>query len=147
MAGEGPSQLYSLYRFAEEGVYFSDSKSTVEQRVDSLRKVWADILLYPQSINKKFWGFTYLRWSSFLQTSILEQLIQYDGSVFIVQGTKDENVYPESAKILYTSLLSKGKRVRLEMVRDADHSFNITTDNTINGWQMNVEKIIDWFLR
>jgi len=146
LAGEGPSQLYSLYGFAEAGVFFDSPNSTSAQRIDSLTRTWKNILSDPCSVNKKFWGFTYLRWSSFLKTSVAAELGNYDGKVLILQGDQDKNVLPESARVLYTTLLSEGKNVTLEIIHGADHSFNMNGHPEINGWEMIIRKSISLFL-
>lgn len=146
LAGEGPSQLYSLYSLAETGIFFDAPDFTKRERIDSLTRIWKNILSDPYSTRKKFWGFTYLRWSSFLKTSVCEELETYTGRVFILQGNADKHVIPGSAKILYTTLLSKGKNVKLEMIEGADHSFTMNNNRKINGWQWVAEKTIAWFL-
>ncbi|MBK9284377.1 MAG: hypothetical protein IPM51_08645 [Sphingobacteriaceae bacterium] len=86
LAGEGPSQLYSLYQFADSGVFFNSPNKNKEQRIDSLEKVWQRILADPLSTQKKFWGLTHLRWSSFLKTSPLDELSNFNGKILIMQG-------------------------------------------------------------
>lgn len=146
LAGEGPSQLYSLYSFAESGIFFDAPGFTREQRVDSLTRAWKTILSDPNSVKMKFWGFTYLRWSSFLRTSVCDELSTYTGKVIILQGDEDKNVAPESARVLYAMLLSKGKDVMLEVIPGADHSFSMNTRAAINGWELIARKTIGWFL-
>lgn len=147
LAGEGPSQLYSLYSFAASGIFFNAAGFTNKERIDSLTRTWKNILSDPSSTSKKFWGFTYLRWSSFLKTSVCEELNGYTGKVFILQGDADKNVLPESARILYITLLSKGKNVTMQMIPGADHSFNINDHVEINGWELIIRKSIEWFLK
>jgi len=146
MAGEGPSQLYSLYNLAISGEFFNATGKSIEQRIDSLTKTWELIQKAPLSTDKKFWEFSYLRWSSFLKTSVIDLLSNYDGKTLIIQGEADKNVFPESARVLYTSLLSKGKNVSLKMIPNAEHSFRILNDPDINGWQMVIKDSIKWFL-
>lgn len=146
VAGEGPSQLYSLYVLAKEGVFFSKPGYNKEQRIDSLLTVWKDIQKDPEAITKKFWGFTYKRWSSFLTTSVYDELQHYNGAIRIVQGTQDNNVAPATAEILYISLLSKNKNVIYSEIDGADHSFNISQKPEINGWREMVKDTISWFL-
>lgn len=146
LAGEGPSQLYSLYKLAESGEFFNNVNSSYEERIDSLTRVWKSILKDPLSVKQKFWGFTYLRWSSFLKTSVSEELSNYNGKILITQGDADKNVFPESAKILYTILLSKEKDVKLNIIAFGDHSFNITNNPSQNGWDEVVKNTITWFL-
>jgi predicted esterase len=144
LAGEGPSQLYSLYSFARSGEFFDDqSRKTASGRIDSLMSTWTDILKYPLATDRLFFGYTYLRWSSFLSTSVLEQLEKFKGKVFITQGTADKNVSPESAIFLYTGLLAKGKDVKIELVEGADHSFY--DPKKPNGWAEILTESITWF--
>lgn len=148
MAGEGPSQLYSLYRFAEDGTFFNTKEHnmpTREARINYVTEKWKDILADPGNTEKKFWGFTYLRWSGMLQTSVMDELASYDGKILLLQGTADKAVYPESAVVAYTALLSKGKQVKLEQVEGADHSFNIADQPKLDGWKMVIEKVMHWF--
>lgn len=147
LAGEGPSQLYSLYKFAEDGTFFNTKEHnmpTPEQRIDYLTSKWKDILAEPTNTDKKFWGFTYLRWSSMLKTSVVEELTNYNGNILITQGTLDKAVHPETAIISYTTLLTKGKKVQLELIEKADHSFNIADKPDVDGWKFVIEKTLKW---
>lgn len=148
LAGEGLSQLYSLYKFAEDGTFFNTKEHnmpTSDQRIKYLTDKWKDILAYPNSTDKMFWGFTYLRWSTMLKTSVIDELTNYNGKILIVQGTSDKAVYPENAIASYTVLLSKGKQVELNLIEKADHSFNISDKQNLDGWKFVIEKIIKWF--
>jgi predicted esterase len=148
LAGEGPSQLYSLYKFAEDGTYFNTPEHgmpTPAERTKYLTETWSAILADPNNTEKKFLGFTYLRWSSMLRTSVLEELVSYTGKILLVQGTADKNVHPETATIAYTSLLTKGKNVDLELIEHADHSFSIADPPGTDGWRMVLERTLAWF--
>ncbi len=148
MAGEGPSQLYSLYKFADDGTFFNTKEHnmpTSEERINYVKEKWADILADATNTEKKFLGFTYLRWSSLLQTSVIDELSNYNGRILILQGTSDKAVHPESATVAYTTLLTKGKNVELKLIENADHSFNILEKPEIDGWKMVIEKTINWF--
>ncbi len=92
LAGEGPPQLYSLYKFAEKGIFFNTEEAdmqTPEQRIKYLTGQWKEILADPDNTDRKFWGFTYLRWSSMLKTSVIDELSNYNGKILIVQGTSE----------------------------------------------------------
>lgn len=147
IAGEGPSQLYSLYKFATDGTFFNTPEHnmpTSAQRLSYLTDTWKDILANPNSTDKKFWGFTYLRWSSMLKTSVIEELTNFNGNILLLQGMLDKNVHPETATIAYTTLLTKGKKVNLQLIENADHSFNLLDKPEIDGWDMVLEKTIKW---
>lgn len=145
LAGEGPSQLYSLYRLAEEETFFKNPNDQNAAGTDSLWKVWREIEKNPLATNQKFWGFTYLRWSSFLKTSVLDKLNDYNGKIYIVQGLEDRKVHPESAKILYVCLRSKFRNATLKLIPEANHSFSMKNEPQKDGWQMVIEEITHWF--
>ena len=107
---------------------------------------WKKILADPFNTNKFFFGLSYLRWSSFMQTSCIEQLENCKANILIVQGFKDENLDPASADQLYAHLLSKGKNVTYHRLDNADHSFKDATKPNENGWKIEMQKILDWFL-
>lgn len=147
VAGEGISQLYSLYKFAESGRYFKSANDLKISPIDSLLRAWEKIQSDPLSTSKKFWGFTYLRWSSFLTTSTYDELATCGAQIIIIQGSKDENVIPESAVILFAGLKSKGKEVTLHIIPNADHSFQLLqNESSMDGWEMVARKCINWFL-
>lgn len=55
MAGEGPPQLYSLYKLAENGSFFNSPEHnmpTAEQRIQYVTDIWKDILAHPASTDK-----------------------------------------------------------------------------------------------
>ncbi|NOS55188.1 MAG: alpha/beta hydrolase [Cyclobacteriaceae bacterium] len=148
MGGEGPPQLYSMYKFAENGIFFNTEEynlQTSQQRLKYLTDNLNLILAEPHSTQKKFWGFTYLRWSSMLRTSVIDELEKYDGKIFVIQGAKDTAVFPESAVIAYATLLSKGRNVIFKYIENADHSFNLIDNSDIDGWKQVIEEIIAWF--
>jgi len=78
---------------------------------------------------------------------VIDELSGYKGKILIVQGTADKAVYPESAIIAYTSLLSRGRNIQLELIENADHSFNVENSLDIDGWKLAIRKTIEWFDR
>lgn len=150
LAAEGPTQLYSLYKFAADGTFFNTKEHNMPsaaERLAYLKNTWKEILSDPNNTEKKFMGFTYLRWSSMLSTSVMEELAHFDNKILLVQGKDDKNVHPETAIISFTTLLSKGKDVELEIVEGADHSFSISGNSSLDGWKFTLTKITDWFLK
>jgi esterase/lipase len=145
LAGEGPTQLFSLYTLTKSGEFFKDKAETINERLEYLRNQIALINKEPKSTKKFFLGFTYLRWSSFLSSSVMEELSEYTGKVKILQGEDDINVAPQSAIVLYTSLLSKNKEVEFDLIEGADHSFYSKSNSELKGWQQVLTDTISWF--
>jgi pimeloyl-ACP methyl ester carboxylesterase len=145
MAGEGPSQLYSLIALARSGSLFREISSDPEQRVAYVIDEWNGIRQHPSSTDRQFFGFSYLRWSSFLRTSVLDELAKTHASIHISQGTADANVDPSASDVLYAQLLSKGRSVTYDRIENADHSFNIAGNDHEDGWLAAHKRIRDWF--
>lgn len=145
LAGGGDSQLYDLLILARKGNLFKNISEDPASRVQYVLDEWKNIQAEPFNTNRFFLGFSYLRWSSFMQTSSLEQLENSKAKILIVQGSKDENLDPASADQLYAHLLSKGKNVAYHRLENADHSFKDVTKPNENGWKTEMEKILAWF--
>jgi esterase/lipase len=146
LAGGGDSQLYDILMLARKGNFFKNVSDEPAQRVQYVLDEWKKILAEPMNTEKFFFGFSYLRWSSFMQTSCLEQLQSCTAKIFIGQGFKDENLDPSSADQLYAHLLSKNKDVTYDRLDNADHGFNDKNKPGFNGWKEEMQKVIIWFL-
>ena len=147
LAGGGDSQLYDLLALARTGKFFTNISADSLARVQYVIDQWKKITAEPLNTNRFFFGFTYLRWSSFMQTSCIEQLEKCNANILIAQGFKDENLDPASADQLYAHLLSKRKNVTYHRLENADHSFNDPAKPNENGWKIEMEKILEWFLK
>lgn len=145
LAGGGASQLYDLLALARKGSLFKNISDDPAARVQYVLDEWKNIQAEPFNTNKFFLGFSYLRWSGFMQTSCVEQLENSKAKILIVQGFKDENLDPASADQLYAHLLSKRKNVTYHRLENADHSFKDHTKPNENGWKTEMEKILAWF--
>lgn len=143
LAGEGPTQLYSLLVLAREGVFFQRAGETPESRIDYLLREWRGVLANPDAHDRFFFGHPYRRWSSFLSTSPLRELEGTQARIFIAQGTADLAVSPESADVLFASLTSIGKDVCYTRQEGADHSFSRPDRD---GWMEVMEQVRAWFL-
>ncbi len=144
LAGEGPSQLFSLIELTRSGDLLAEVSSEPEERVKYVLSEWKKIVANPKETSETFYGFTYLRWHSFLSTSPSEELENATAKVYIAQGLNDRAVSPASARMLYAHLLSKGKDVQIDLVKDADHSF-AKHQSDFEGWTAQLDKVSRWF--
>ncbi len=145
LAGEGPTQLYSLIQLAREGVLFRRISSDPEERVQYVLQRWREIQADPTNTERNFFGFSYLRWHSFLSSSPIEELEPVNARIHISHGTADRSVSVSSSDVLYVQLLADGKEVTFDRVEGADHSFNLEGDAQRDGWNEQHEKILTWF--
>lgn len=147
LAGGGPSQLFDLLTLARKGNFFRNISEDPEVRVKYLLDQWQAIQSDPMSAEKLFFGFAYRRWSTFLASSPLEELMQVSAKIYLAQGTEDEAVVPTSSDVLYTQLRAHGKQSVYDRVDGADHSFNLKANPQTNGWHEQLNRIVIWFLK
>lgn len=57
MAGEGPSQLYSLYSLANSGEFFNENGKNEGERINYVLEKWNEIKEIRQAPQSSFWGF------------------------------------------------------------------------------------------
>jgi dienelactone hydrolase len=123
LSGGGPTQLYDLAILARSQDMFEDASLTADERVNRLYAEWEKIRREPDSIDKLFLGHPYRRWSSFLATSVQDELLRSKSRIYIAHGSKDTSVPVESFDMLRAELAAHGRDFVAERVEGADHSF------------------------
>jgi pimeloyl-ACP methyl ester carboxylesterase len=108
LAGGGPTQLFDMMEFfgAEPAL-----------------KEWAEIQKDPMSADKLAWGHPFRRWSTFLATSPVKELLRSKAKVMAVQGMADKSVSPRSVDVLEAELRSQGREVVVKRIENAGHDF------------------------
>jgi pimeloyl-ACP methyl ester carboxylesterase len=143
LAGEGPTQLFSLLRLAGSGDLFARHGDTPADREEYLIREWNKVLADPTRSDRFFFGHPYRRWSTFLQTSTAAELTRRSIPVFIGQGTADRAVDPESADVLFTMLAAGGRDVCYSRIEGADHSFAHAAGD---DWSTILRQLRVWFI-
>lgn len=146
LAGEGPTQLYSLISLARKGVFFGHVSTDPEQRAAHVVEQWQKIQREPDSTEKLFLGFAYKRWSSFLTHSPQEELKAVNAKIYLAQGLRDQAIDPTATDVLYSQLLAGGKSVVYDRIVAADHSFFDEANPDTDGWREQFSRIKRWFL-
>jgi pimeloyl-ACP methyl ester carboxylesterase len=147
LAGGGPTQLFDLLTLARRGLLLQNVSKVPQERVDYALGQWREIQADPTNTDKLFLGHPFRRWSSFLSTSTLEQLLKTDARIYAAQGTEDQAVSRESFDMLCAELLARGRKAEFDTVAGADHSFVIHSDKPSDGWKDLFERVTAWFLR
>lgn len=145
LAGEGPTQLFSLLRLARAGALLAATGATPDARERALLAAWDTIRAHPDDPDRLWFGHAYPRWASFLATSPEEALEGFQGKVLIVQGLADRAVDPASAEALYATLMSHGQSVTLRRVAGADHSFRLASGQDL--WAAILEEVVEWAMK
>ena len=146
LAGEGPTQLYSLIRLARSGSF--DLSGSPDEREQWVLDGWRRVLADPHSADEMFFGHPHRRWSTFCVAGPVHELRGSNAAVFIAQGLEDLAVEPTSAEVLYAELLSTGRRVELFRVERADHSFNVWQGEELVSSELErvAERALSFFL-
>ena len=142
VAGEGPSQLYSLIRLVRSGDLLEHTGPDADSRERALLAAWDSVLAHPTDATRTFFGHAYPRWATFMGSSPAHELEGYRGRVLIVQGTADHAVDPSSAEVLLATLRSRQQRAVLWRIEGADHSFRLASGE--DRWSSMLRDVVDW---
>jgi predicted esterase len=145
LSGGGPSQLFDFVLFARAASERGGSPASREQEVyDAWEKIRAD----PDSTTKSWKGHPYRRWSSFMASSTMENLMASRARIFLVHGDADKSVPVTSFDMLRAQLVSHGRDVTALRIEGAGH--NLETQPA-KGYPTEFRdllgKIVDWAMR
>lgn len=135
----GATQLFSLAQLARERA----PEAQREQAAQAIFSEWEKILADPDSIEKTWMGHPYRRWSSFLRTSVLEELKRGKAKIYLAQGTADHSDSVLGFDVMHAELLAAGRQVVAQRIEGGDHGLGV-------GGKMGLpkvfENIIQWYL-
>jgi hypothetical protein len=131
LVGNGLSQFYDFIiqnrMDAQTGTLEPEQ---AQENIDSLYTVFKDIYSNGKSTEKKWYGHTYLRWSSFSQNNPTDNILATDIPVYIVACSNDRNTSVLGTDYLYLESIRQGKTNITYQVYPYDHSFNeVITDD------------------
>ncbi len=144
VAGEGPTQLYSLIRLARNGDLLAASGPDPDARERALLAAWDSVLASPHDADRMFYGHAYPRWATFVGSSPLDELGGFRKPVLIVQGMADRAVDPTSAEVLFAALRARGRDATLWRIEGAGHSLRLAGGEDL--WGETMKRIVDWSL-
>lgn len=121
-----------------------------QKTVDSLYTEYAKIYANPAATDKKWFGATYLKWSSFSQTTPLENMLKLNIPILYIAGAKDNNQTIIDMDYAKLEFLRKGKtNLTYKVYPNSNHGFQETTVN--DGKEVRVDRsdevnqfAIDW---
>lgn len=143
LAGGGPRALFDLAEAARRRA----APGEAEARVAEIYRQWALVLADPERADRFFLGHPYRRWSSFLRTSVLEELARTPARVYLAHGTEDAAVPVAAFDLLLAELRARGRDVTAERLAGADHGFARPGDGGgAAGMQALLGRVAGWFL-
>lgn len=130
LAGGGPNQLVDLKETMGNGV----------------NEEWAKIKADPMSTEKFAWGHPYRRWSTFLSTSVIEEVARGSYKVFMAAGSRDQAVPISGFHTAVKELKAKGRKFESLLVEGADHGFAKPEDGgKPDGLFKVMESVLAWY--
>jgi pimeloyl-ACP methyl ester carboxylesterase len=145
LSGNGPTQLFDLAVQAR-GDDPSESFAAREARVEEVYQEFANIQDDPDSTTKFAWGHPYRRWSSFLATSTLDELLRSSASVYLAYGANDPVIPRASFEMLRAELIRNGRIPRAQVVENADHGLRIEGHGATDTMTGIMTDVLRWFL-
>jgi pimeloyl-ACP methyl ester carboxylesterase len=136
----GVTQLFSLAELARRRAPKGQGDAAAQAVFDE----WAKILAKPDSIDDFWMGHPYRRWSTFLQSSVIDELKRGKAKVYLAHGTADEADSVVGFDVMRAELLAAGRDVTAERVEGGDHGLG-TTDQPGPGSVFG--HVVEWFLR
>lgn len=126
--GNGLNQLYDF--IINTRLQVDRNVITAEQGqkiVDSLYAVYGSIYADPSSTAHKWFGATYLKWSSFSETTPLENMLKLNIPILYIAGGKDNNQTIIDMDYVKLEFLRKGKtNLTYKVYPNSNHGFQET---------------------
>jgi pimeloyl-ACP methyl ester carboxylesterase len=138
LSSGGPTQLFQR---AEDARRVGGNEAA-----ESVYAGWAAIEADPTSVTRFFEGHPYRRWSSFLATSTIQELLRSKAAVYAAAGTLDQVVPIVELDMLRAELVAKGRKPVVERIEGADHALNMAGQPPQAGMSAVFSRILAWFL-
>lgn len=141
LASSGPTQLFDLAETART----QGSDAAKERRVLAVYKKFEDILRHPASLSRFAWGHPYRRWSSFLTSSTIDEVLQSRAEVYALHGSKDEVVPVTAFDVLRAELARHGRHASFLRFGGVGHNFAPPGSTSIEGMLRVLSRVVNWF--
>jgi pimeloyl-ACP methyl ester carboxylesterase len=140
MVGNGLNQLYDFIINARLDADRNTITAEESQKiVDSLYNEYAKIYANPSATDRKWFGATYLKWSSFSQTTPLENMLKLNIPILYVAGGKDNNQTIIDMDYVKLEFLRKGKsNLTYKVYPNCNHGFQETV--TKDGKEIKLDR-------
>ncbi len=145
LSGSGPNQLFELTAITRKSNQ-NLPENEREAAVDQIFQDYKQILSEPNNWTKLMWGHPYLRWTSFLATSTLQELKRSNAKIFLAHGTEDLSVPIESFDLNRAEMLRMARDVVADRREGAPHNLNKPGQNGPEGMREVLTAVANWFM-
>jgi len=146
LSSSGPTQLFDLAEEARNLVSQGESIEERDRRVREVYETFAEIQADPDSILRFAWEHPFRRWSSFLATSTLDELLRSQAQVYIAHGSDDRTIPIAAFEVLRAELIRHGRKITAERFEGADHSFYVKDYSVDPPMSEIFKRIIIWLM-
>jgi pimeloyl-ACP methyl ester carboxylesterase len=146
LSSSGPTQLFDLAEAARNLVSQGESIEERDRRVYEVYETFAKIQADPESILRFAWEHPFRRWSSFLATSTLDELLRSQAQVYVAHGSDDRTIPIAAFEVLRTELIRHGRKITAERFEGADHSFYVKDHSVDPPMSEIFQRILNWFM-
>jgi pimeloyl-ACP methyl ester carboxylesterase len=155
LAGGGPTQLFEMMIFAQEGARqqhktknHADEVASSTKATDEIIRQWKEMQADKDSFSKFWNGHTYKRWYSFCANSPIDDLLNCSAKAYLVQGTADTSTPVVSFDVMQAVLLAHNRPFVAERIDGANHGLKIMHGKTIvcDRRPEVMARIVNWFL-
>ncbi len=147
LSSTGPTQLFDLMVNARASGKNTRSFAAADERVKEVFETFKAIESNPDSITKFAWGHPFRRWSSFLASSTLDELLRSQARIYVAHGARDQTVPLASFDILCTELVRRRREVVIRCVDGAGHDFSTLRQKSPKLISCIFSDVFDWFLK
>lgn len=147
LAGGGPTQLFSLAELASHPAP-DDGPGEAEKRRQMVYDEWAKIQADPDSITKFWLSHPYRRWSTFLASSLVAELLRSKARIYLAHGTNDMASPVTDFDVVRAELAVRTRDVTAERLEGADHGFRTDSmpPGSPDGLRAVFGHVLAWFL-
>jgi pimeloyl-ACP methyl ester carboxylesterase len=145
LSSSGPTQLFDFAEEARSLISQGESVEEGDKRVDEIYKTFAKIQADPDSITKFAWEHPFRRWSSFLNTSTLDEILRSQVQVYLAHGSNDQTVPIAAFEVLRAELIRHGRKITAERFEGANHNFCIKGSSVALSMSEIFKRVINWF--
>ena len=137
LSGGGPNHLHVLAEYVRRRGFDPE---------ESVYGCWARVRTNPDSTTDFCLDHPYRHWSSFYQTSLIEECLRSKAKLYIVHGSADEQNFVHGFDVLRAELAAKGVTAVFERLDGAGHGLNLPGQQPPAGLLAVFGRLAAWFL-
>jgi pimeloyl-ACP methyl ester carboxylesterase len=146
LSSTGPTQLYDFVARAGSQSKKKRTTANYSRSLNEVREIFEAIQSDPDSTSKFAWGHPYRRWSSFLSSSTIDEILRTRARIFMAHGVRDRSVPIAAFDMLVAALIRERRDIVVQRIEGAAHSFSKSRRASPRIMTEIFSDILEWFL-